>query len=234
MGGARSLVLVALLLVGAASAQAPAALHAAGDFVAAYEAAAAASGDAAALTLAARAATDHVVYVLAPAGASADEQRAWLELAWAAANAATELEPDSPDALLQLARARGELARRSGVLQNLDVAPGLRHIFDRVLELRPEDPDALVALGMWHLELVQAGVGWLYGGRRDQVLPLVARGVEAAPEQVNLRVEYAVALHALGRPEDAIDQLRLALEMPAATAVDRAEQDRARRLLAEW
>lgn len=216
-----------------AAAQSAADLRDAGEFVAAYEAASR-QGGAGALTLAAQAATDHVVYVLAPSGAPQDEQRAWLDKALAAARQAVELAPDSPDALLQFARARGEVARRSGVLQNLDVAPELRRAFDRILELRPDDPDALVALGMWHLELVQAGVGWLYGGRRDQVLPLVTRGVEAAPDRVNLRVEYAVALHGLGDVAAAEEQLRLALELPALTAVDRAEQERARRLLAAW
>lgn len=211
----------------------PAALRDAGEFAAAFEVAWSAGG-AEALTLAAQAAVDHVVYELAPSGAPADEQRFWLERALAAARAARDLAPDSPDALMQYARARGELARRTGVLQNLDVAPELRRAFERVLELRPDDPDALVALGMWHLELVQAGVGWLYGGRRDQVLPLVSRGVEAAPERVNLRVEYALALHALGQEEEAREQLRLALELPAPTAVDRAEQERARRLLEGW
>ena len=216
-----------------AAARTAAELRDAGEFAAAYEAASGAGG-ADALTLAAQAATDQVVYVLAPSGAPQEEQRAWLEKALAVARTAVDLAPDSPDALMQYARARGELARRSGVLQNLDVAPELRRTFDAVLELRPDDPDALVALGMWHLELVQAGVGWLYGGRRDQVLPLVARGVEAAPERVNLRVEYAVALNALGQLEAAKEQLRVAVELPAPTAVDRAEQERARRLLAEW
>ena len=125
----------------------PAALRDAGEFVAAYEAASRAGG-AEALTLAAQAAIDHVVYELAPSDAPQEEQCAWLERALAAARAALDLAPDSPDALMQYARAGGDLARRSGVLQNLDVAPELRRTFDRVLELRPDDPDALVALGM--------------------------------------------------------------------------------------
>lgn len=74
-------------------------------------------------------------------------------------------------------------------------------------------------------------MGWLYGGRRDQVLPLVTRGVELGPERVSLRIELAVALRALGREDEAREQLRAALELPARTAADRAEQERARRLL---
>ena len=114
------------------------------------------------------------------------------------------------------------------------MATELKRLFEKALELNPQDADALVGFGMWHLELVEAGVGWLYGGKRDQVMPLVEAGVAAAPEQVNLRVEYATALRAFAQPELAREQLEAALALPARSAVDRAEQERARRLLNDW
>lgn len=215
-----------------ASAQTPAALWQQGEFESAYNASSA-EYSAASQLLATRAAADHVVYVLAPAGADLDSQLVWLRRAVTAAEQAVELDPASAQALVYLARARGEIARRSGVLQNLSVAGELRALFDQALQVNPADPDALVGLGMWHLELVLNGVGWLYGGRRDQVLPLVEAGVAAAPRQVNLRVEYATALAALGRPDAAREQLELAVTLPATTAVDRAEQARAVQLLGE-
>ena len=215
-----------------ASAQAPAALWQQGDFESAYNASSP-QHSAASQLLATRAAADHVVYVLAPAGADLDSQLVWLRRAVTTAEQAVELDPASAQALVYLARARGEIARRSGVLQNLSVAGELRSLFDQALELNPADPDALVGLGMWHLELVLNGVGWLYGGRRDQVLPLVEAGVAAAPRQVNLRVEYATALTALGQPDAAREQLELAVALPATSAVDRAEQARAVQLLGE-
>ncbi len=208
----------------------PLALWQQGDFVTAYEQAAQ-HGTARLQTLAARAATDHVVYELAQAGAPLDEQLAWLRRGVGAAERAVALDGTSVDALIQLARAKGEIARRSGVLQNLNVATELKELFDRVLALDPENPDALVGLAMWHLELVENGVGWLYGGRRDQVLPLLERGLAAAPQQVNLHVEHAVALRALGQEAQAMEALRRALALPATSAVDRAEQLRAEALL---
>jgi len=213
-----------------AAAGAPQALWQQGDFVAAHEQAA--GHDTAAMqTLAARAAVDQVAYVLAPAGAPLEEQLAWLRRGVSAAERAVALDPRSPAALVQLARAKGEVARRSGVLQNLNVATELKQLFDRALALEPENADALVGLAMWHLELVENGVGWLYGGRRDQVLPLLERGLAAAPTQVNLHVEHATALRALGQEERAREALRTALALPATSAVDRAEQRRAEGML---
>lgn len=215
-------------------AQSPASLWQNGDYAAAYEGALQADPEGATYRwqlLAARAAADHAVYVLAQADIPLGEQVVWLRHSAQAAERATALDPGSAQALVYLARARGEIARRSGILQNLNVAGDLKQLFDAALALNPTDPDALVGLGMWHLELVENGVGWLYGGRRDQVLPLVEAGVAAAPQQVNLRVEYATALKALGQPERAREQLELALTLPATSAVDRAEQERARALL---
>lgn len=221
---------LAILLAPGALAQTPEARARNGDYVGAWEQASPVQTAAMQLT-AARAAADEVVYRLALAGAPLSEQRVWLDRAVAAAEAAVRLDPSSAAAVVQLARAKGEIARRSGVLQNLGVASELKALFDRALALDPNDADALVGLAMWHLELVQAGVGWLYGGRKDAVLPLLEQGVATRPEQVNLRVEYATALIALGRPADAERQLEEALRLPRARASDDAEKAKAADML---
>ncbi len=229
------LALAALLAASGALAQTPATLWQQGEFEAAYESASSAleGGETAELQLlAARAAADQAVYVLAPNGSPLADQLTWLKRSVTAAERAVALAPDSAQAVVYLARARGEIARRSGILQNLNVAGDLKGLFDQALALDPNDADALVGLAMWHLELVENGVGWLYGGRRDQVLPLLEAGVAAAPQQVNLRLEYATALTSLGEPAKAREQLELALTLPATTAVDRAEQEKAKALLA--
>lgn len=228
----RWLPLLVLLggLLPTAAAQEPSGLWRNGDFAAAYEAAVPTSTLTMQL-LAARAAVDNVVYALAPAGATSAEELLWLRRGVAAAEEAVKLDPGSAEALVALARAKGEIARRSGVLQNLNVAGELRQLFDQALAADPDNPDGLVGLAMWHLELVQAGVGWLYGGKRDAVLPLLQRGVAQAPEQINLRNEYATALLALGTAAQAEEQLRTALQLTPRSAADRAEQRRARELL---
>lgn len=204
---------------------------AAGDFEAAY--AAAAGGDGAdAQLLAARAAADQAVYrEVGPEAALA-----WLARSEAAAQKAVAVAADGPlgaPATMALARAKGEAALHRGLLANSRLPGELRALFERALALDPENPDALVAFGAWHLELTERGVGWLYGGRRDQALELIERGVAAAPEQVNLRVEYARALMTLGFEEEAAAQVEVALALPALTAADVLEQERARLVLAE-
>src|SRR5690554_1738903 len=131
--------LLTALLGHFALAAAPADSWRAGEFAAAYESAAAVDSAEMQL-LAARAATDHAVYVLAPAGAELDEQLIWLRRSMTAAERAVALDPASPQALIQLARGRGEIARRSGVLQNLNVAGDLKRLFDAALALAPDDP----------------------------------------------------------------------------------------------
>lgn len=69
-----------------------------------------------------------------------------------------------------LARVRGEIARRTGVLQNLRVAPQLKEWFDRALALEPDNADALAGLALWHLEISEADAGWLYGADRQRSL----------------------------------------------------------------
>lgn len=197
-----------------------------GAFEAAYEQAST-SSDADQLTLAAQAASDQAVYVLS----DHDAQLTWLGRARDAAQRALDAGPPSAAAYVQLARAKGEIAQRTGVMQNLGTAGELKDLFEKALKLDPNDADALVGFALWNLELTQRGVGWLYGASADRVLPMLEKGVAARPEQVNLHVEYARALRTLGRDAQANEELRRALALPGRTAVDRYEQQRARSLL---
>lgn len=221
-----TVVLAAGLWSASAFAADPGAELRAGNYVEAYRQSAAVD-TAASQLLAARAAANEAVYGHeGPAG-----QRSWLRRARTSAERATVLAPTDAEAYVQLARAKGELARRAGLFESAGVVGQLKSLFDHALKLDPDNADALVGLAMWNLELTQRGVGWLYGADRSKVLPLLRKGVAAAPRQVNLRVEYATALRALGHASAAQVQLRAALRLPATSAVDQAEQARARALL---
>src|SRR5690606_29851197 len=168
-----------------------------GEFAAAYQAATQVDTVTAQL-LASRAAADQAVYL------EIEDDRAldWLELAEDAAARALELDPAgdrAAAATMALARAKGEAGLYRGALANSRLPGELRALFERALELDPENADALIAYGAWHFALTEIGVGWLYGGNRSSVLPLMERGIAAAPEQLNLRVEYARTLNGLGR-----------------------------------
>lgn len=201
----------------------------AGDFGTAYHEAVQV-GSASAQLLASRAAADQAVYV----ETEADAALHWLELAEAAALEALEQDPTGPlaaAATMALARAKGEAGLHRGALANTRLPGELRALFERAFELDPDNADALVAFAAWHYALTEIGVGWLYGADRDQVLPLMERGVAAAPGQINLLVEYARVLYGLGHTEEGREQVEAALGLPALAAADEFEQERARALL---
>jgi tetratricopeptide (TPR) repeat protein len=199
-------------------------LFAEGDYAAAAKAhlaaAAADPEDAAALYHAARALTYQARATEGEAAVALYEE------AVAHARRATELAPDDPEAHFALARAWGRLAQYRGVLESLNLATLIKRELDRTLELDPEHDGALHALALWH-----SSVPWVFGGRTEQVRPLFERAIELNPTVLH-HLEYGETLLALGDPEAARRQLELALTLPAPTAADRAEQARARELLA--
>lgn len=166
-------------------------------------------------------------------GTSQDDTLAWLRRGENAAQEAVKLTPDLPAALLALAQAKGEIARRTGPLANATVPGDIGGLLKKAVRLAPDDPDALVGLGLWNLELTHRGVGWLYGAKRDGALEMVARGVGLAPKRVDLHVQYADALRIAGDDGRAREQLHRALALPADTARARYEQQRARTMLDE-
>lgn len=198
-----------------------------GAYAEAYETAHV-TDSAAAQLLAARAAIAHALF----AEVDETEARVWLDRGLVAADRALVLAPDSPDSLLAKAQARGEIALRGSALGNLNVATELRELLERAHEIDPEAPDALVGLGMWHVELAARGVGWIYGADPAAGLALVAEGVARAPGRIDLRVEYATALASRDRHAEADEQLSAALALPARTAFDRHQHARAEDLRA--
>lgn len=200
----------------------------AGEFGSAYREAVQV-GTAAAQLLASRAASDQAVYIEDESAATLD----WLDKSETAALSALALEPSASlaaDATMALARAKGEAGLHRGALANARLAGDLRVLFERTLELDPENADALVAYAAWHFALTELGVGWMFGADRGQVLPLMERGIAAAPRQLNLRVEYARVLFGLGHEAEGREQVQIALNLPVRTAADGFEQARAREL----
>jgi hypothetical protein len=71
------------------------------------------------------------------------------------------------------------------------------------------------------------------GADRSRVEPLMKKAIELEPDGIIHRVEYARVLAAWGKKEEARKQLEVALSLPAQTAADRYDQERARRELAQ-
>ncbi len=148
------------------------------------------------------------------------ERSAWFARAEAAAKRAIQAEPKNPEAYFELARALGRLAQYRGILQSLSLAAGVRDNLKKALALKPDYASALVALAIWHLELSQKGVGWLYGADAGKVIPLFERAIELEPDRIIHRYEYARALYRLGKRREALKQLEIALSLPPRDARD--------------
>jgi tetratricopeptide (TPR) repeat protein len=163
--------------------------------------------------------------MLAATGPEADRIRTY-EQAAALAQRAIEADERYPEGHFELARAYGRLAQFKGILSSLNLAPRVRRALERTLELHPDHVGALVALGLWHLE-----VPGLFGGNRSRTLPMLERAVELEPDSIINRVEYAGALERFNRRADAIAQLEIALRLQPNTAPQRLDFEKAQRLL---
>ncbi|MGC8904851.1 hypothetical protein [Thermus sp.] len=185
-----------------------------------------------ALALAAKAASFYAMYQAKDA-----EKRPWFERAEKAASQAIAKAPDYPEGYFERARALGRLSQYKGILEALaeGLAPRIRGDLEKTLKLKPDHAGAMVALALWHFELVQKG--WLVaatqGADGGKVEPLMRRAIELEPEGIIHRVEYARVLSAWGKTEEARKQLEVALSLPARTAADRYDQERARQELAK-
>jgi len=227
---------ITLFLIGAlplAMAQAPsvAALVDAGRFQEAYEAGLR-LGTPEALALAAKGASFCALYQ-----AKDEEKRTWFERAEKAASQAIAKAPDYPEGYFERARALGRLSQYKGILEALaeGLAPRIKGDLEKTLKLKPDHAGAMVALALWHFELVQKG--WLVaatqGADGSRVEPLMKKAIELEPDGIIHRVEYARVLAAWGKKAEARKQLEIALSLPAKTAADRYDQERARKDLSQ-
>jgi Tfp pilus assembly protein PilF len=189
-------------------------------------------GTAEGLALAAKAASFYAMYQ-----AKENERYDWFQKAEAAATEAIKKDPDYPEGYFERARALGRLSQYKGILQALaeGLAPRIKGDLEKTLKLKPDHAGAMVALALWHFELVQKG--WLVaatqGADGAKAEPLMRKAIELEPDVIIHRVEYAKVLAAWGKKEEARKQLETALSLPARTAADRYDQERARQELAK-
>jgi hypothetical protein len=193
--------------------------------------------------LAANAADMHAFLELQP---PADGE--WFDKAKAAADKAMEADPNSAAAQQAWAEVNGRFAMKVTAGQGLSAAlrnPSmvamirpLREHAEKAMELSPEWPDPYITLGLWHLVVADSGAGFLYGANGKKGLELLDKGVQLGAEQNYERritglVEYGYGFFLTGDKEKSKEQLDKALALPAKTAEDRLQQERAKTILAE-
>lgn len=152
----------------------------------------------------------------------------WFALGQEAAQRALELNTQSAEAHFELARSIGGQLSQQTLLGRVNSVSAMRDHLQQALRLRPDYPEARAALGVWHLEVSQAGIGWLYGANTNQVRPLFEEALRLEPDSVLIRVWYAQALVKMGAPQQARVQLEQAVRLAPRNAVERFEQGFAR------
>ena len=151
---------------------------------------------------------------------------------------AIELDANNPEGYFEVARAQGRLSQLRGVLASLAQGYGasIRENLDKCIKLDPKNASAKVALALWNAEIVNKGVGWLYGADAGRVVPLMEEAVKLEPDVIIHRVEYAHALVLLDKNKNkakAIEMLEAALKLKVNDAAEQLDFDRAGRDLAE-
>lgn len=119
------------------------------------------------------------------------EQEEWMAKARATANRAVELDPDSPDAISIVGRLTENKELRAQMLE-------------RALELEPNHRPSLFRYAL--LVLRRAG-------KLEQAAATLQRLIDINPLDANSRYELAQTLWDMDRPDEAVTQLRIAIQL---------------------
>ncbi len=153
------------------------------------------------------------------------------------ARSAVTLDANNSDGYFETARALGRLSQLRGILAALTQGLGgqIKDNLDKALRLDPQYANALVALGLWHAEIVGKGVAFLYGADPAKGLAAFNRAIKLEPKVIIHRVEFARGLMLLdaGKNKDeAIAQLEIAVTLTPRDAAEKLDLERAKRDLA--
>ena len=166
-----------------------------------------------------------------------DSRLSILEQAERYAQKALTLDPKNADAYFELGATAGQIGYLRGAAYAFTsgVAVTVRENFEKAIALNPKHVSAMIALGMWHAEIVSRGVGFLYGGKLEKVFSLFETALQIAPKQIHLRVNYAKAMLILDNQkyhDAAKAQLEIAVKLEAIDYLDKRALESAKDALA--
>jgi tetratricopeptide (TPR) repeat protein len=154
---------------------------------------------------------------------------------------AVALNPGHAKSVLSVAICYGRLIRFVPARTKVEYSRLVKEYAEKALQLDPTDSYAYHVLGAWNFELAQMGaftrtfVKMVYGGvpaaSNEEAEKLFRKAVELAPQRVSHRVELGRTYAALGRKEEARDELRRALALPNREKDDAESKQRASRTL---
>ncbi len=166
-----------------------------------------------------------------------DARLAILEQAEKYAQKAVKLDDQNADAYFVLGSTAGQLGVLRGAAYAFasGVAVTVRENFEKAIALDPKHTSAMIALGSWHAEIVARGVGFLYGGKLEQVFALFENAARVAPKSVTVRLFYAKAflkLDAQKYRSQAKSQLETAVKLEANSFLEQRALEGAKEMLA--
>ena len=168
-----------------------------------------------------------------------DEKQALFKRAMELAEKAVRLDPQNPEAHLQLAHALGRYAQSISIVEALDKDyPGkVREALEEALRLKPDMAAAHLSLGSWHAEARHSGgiiAGALFGASKKDALGHLQRALELAPDDKLTLYLYAHGLLLLDRSSNydrARELLARAIRIPSKDAYYRITHELATGLL---
>lgn len=154
------------------------------------------------------------------------------------ARTAVKMNTDNAEGYFEVARALGRLSQLRGVLAALTQGLGnqIKDNLDKALKLEPQYASAMVALGLWHAEIVGKGVAFLYGADANRGIALFQRAIKLEPKVIIHRVEYARGMTLIDKKKylnEAITQLETAVTLTPRDAAEKLDLERAKRDLAD-
>ncbi|MCY3639979.1 MAG: hypothetical protein OXH37_03080 [Gammaproteobacteria bacterium] len=167
--------------------------------------------------------------------AADDEKDALYERAMRLAEEAVRLDPNNPEAHLQVAHAVGRYSEGFGPMKALreGYPRQVREAMETALALDPDMVGAEVSLGGWHAAVVGRAGGLMarmLGATRKKAIAHFDRGLELAPDLKEAYFEYANGLLAINPKryrERARELLTQGIELPPQNAFEQILHDKA-------
>lgn len=160
-----------------------------------------------------------------------------LEQAEKYAQKAVKLDVQNPDAYFEVGSTTGQIGMLRGAAYAFasGVAVVSRENFEKALALNAKHVQSMIALGSWHAEIVSRGVGFLYGGKLEQVFLLFDNAVLIAPKSITAHLFYARAFLKLDEQKyrnQARSQLEIAVKLEANSFLEKRALENAKQMLA--
>ncbi len=182
-------------------------------------------------------------YELGRTSKNARERSVYFSRAEQFAQQAIKSDPQGDEGYKWLAIALGAQAEDASVGSQIQLSRRIKENIEKALVLDPHDDISLLVLSRWHYKVAslapwtRALVRLVYGGlppaSMEKAEELLLRAI-GKKDRIVHRYSLAKVYYHMGRREDALQQLRLALKLPVTIPEEAEDLEKARRKLVSW